>query len=205
MALIESLNEGGGREAKRRKLDKADVEMAMAVDQPQEGQEGTDDDSEKDVDAVDEEEEADVEDDEAADADAGDSDSEGGNELDPFEAHFEPPDDSIDGLVKAADAGEWNAERAICHEYRTLWMTPKCEPNEFAGLPAPISGPRDLVLKRRLSEVAARLISIFSPTEQTLASLFFNYRDVLFCERTVGNSSGLRQLACLHALNHVFK
>lgn len=60
-------------------------------------------------------------------------------------------------------------------------------------------------LKRRLVEPAKRSISLFDRTHASLSSPIFNYHDLLFPSRTPHNASSVRDLVCLHALNHVFK
>lgn len=38
-----------------------------------------------------------------------------------------------------------------------------------------------------------------------MAPYIFNYQDVLFCNRTLANARSLRNITCLHALNHILK
>jgi U3 small nucleolar RNA-associated protein 25 len=72
-------------------------------------------------------------------------------------------------------------------------------------VPASISGPRDLKLKQKLAGVISKQIPNFEPLEKSIAGYMFNYQDILYCERNPTNSDSLRRLACLHAVNHVFK
>ena len=60
-------------------------------------------------------------------------------------------------------------------------------------------------LKRRLVASASATYKSFDSLEGTLAPYIFNYRDVLFCNRTLANAERLRTMTCLHVLNHVFK
>lgn len=202
MALMQSLNGDGSREAKRRKLGSSQLTQDTEPLREPLGELGEDVDEDDDLDKV---EELDQEAEDAADEIVDGSDDEQEDSLDPFETHFGSPEESVEGLVKAVESNDWSVERTTSEGYRTLWMTPKVETNNGPKLPAPVSSPGDLVLKRRLVEIASKKLPTFDPTEKALSSLLFNYRDVLFCGRTVGNSDSLRQLVCLHAVNHIFK
>ena len=52
-------------------------------------------------------------------------------------------------------------------------------------------------------ENAQKEIGDFNDLEQTIAPSLFSYQDLLFGARTVQNAGRLRDLTCLHALNHV--
>jgi U3 small nucleolar RNA-associated protein 25 len=62
-----------------------------------------------------------------------------------------------------------------------------------------------LQLKKKLVPGARKAMNEFDLLERTLASHIFSYRDVLFGGRTPENAQSLRNLAALHALNHVLK
>lgn len=80
-------------------------------------------------------------------------------------------------------------------------------PSSDAGaeVPKPVEGLDGLQLKQKLKETSSRKIGEFDAVQRNLSPLLFNYNDVLFCDRTVRNSDSLRELTCLHALNHIFK
>ena len=63
----------------------------------------------------------------------------------------------------------------------------------------------NLQLKQKLQEPAKKVLPSLDRVTGSLTSSIFNYRDVLFPQRTLNNAETLRKLACLHALNHVFK
>lgn len=63
----------------------------------------------------------------------------------------------------------------------------------------------DLQLKQRLQEPAKKALPSFDRVTGSLASSIFNYRDVLFPERTLRNAETVRKLTSLHTLNHVLK
>jgi len=63
----------------------------------------------------------------------------------------------------------------------------------------------DLKLKKRLAEKLHSRKSLFDESEELLAPPTFEYEDVLFGARTVSNAPRLRRIACLHALDHIYK
>ena len=60
-------------------------------------------------------------------------------------------------------------------------------------------------LKPKLAKSALDVIPKFDLISGSLAPYIFQYIDMLFCARTAQNSTRLRDLYCLHALNHVLK
>ena len=63
----------------------------------------------------------------------------------------------------------------------------------------------NLQLKQKLQEPAKKALPSLDRAIGSLTSSIFNYRDVLFPQRTLSNAETLRKLTCLHALDHVFK
>ncbi len=64
---------------------------------------------------------------------------------------------------------------------------------------------KDASLKRRLMDVGSKVISDLSMADRNVAGSIFNYVDVLNGCRDLNNTTRLRDLSCLHALNHVLK
>ena len=60
-------------------------------------------------------------------------------------------------------------------------------------------------LKSKLQRSAAERLPQFDDVSASLAPYVFSYLDVLFGARSVQNSGGLRDMYCLHALNHLLK
>jgi U3 small nucleolar RNA-associated protein 25 len=60
-------------------------------------------------------------------------------------------------------------------------------------------------LKARLSERGSVPLSSASKNEKDLVSSIFDYLDVVAAFRTVDNAAFMREVCCLHILNHVFK
>jgi U3 small nucleolar RNA-associated protein 25 len=212
---MKSLAESAPHTAKRRKVahGAADEEiqplssMVIAPDtttsQVEEGKEEGDEGVVKDIDHVDEPE------DDPANApleELSDDDDEP-DASDPFETHFSAPNDEyLAPRLKAAKEDNWRTERTAANNTRIVLNTP-----DTGGLPdgqsfpKPISTITDINLKKKLSESLSSKNSKFGPVEQTIAPYIFNYQDTLYCNRTVAGGQNVRRMACLHALNHVFK
>ena len=201
MSLMRSLVESAPHKAKRRKLDHSaagDTEVAK----PEEPSEDEEDGEDRDVDLVEEPEEDPAD---AAPEDLFDEDDDL-DSSDPFEVHFsDPKEEEVQPKVKAVQGGKWHMERVAAKSTRIFFSTPDAAGADGKSLPAPVSGISDLKLKKKLQESMEPKHPKFDPTEQRIAPLLFNYQDILYCNRTVAESQGIRRMACLHALNHIFK
>ncbi|KAF4954249.1 hypothetical protein FGADI_5405 [Fusarium gaditjirri] len=203
MALLQSFNnESSAPNAKRRKLN----HKKSTQSQPKEDSSGEEshaddhEDSEKDIDRAEDEAEGQVE--EQLDDEEDSEDEE--NPTDPFDVHFaHPNDDTISQGVKSVQKNDWATKRSSLQNMRATILYPGFDTG--SEIPKPIAGLKDLQLKQKLRETSSRKIGDFDALQRNLGPLIFNYKDVLFCDRTVRNSDSLRELACLHALNHVFK
>ncbi|KAM0271083.1 hypothetical protein ACHAQH_009232 [Verticillium albo-atrum] len=211
MALLQAFADDSGRNAKRRKLDSgAAAEEPEAQSVPADDEDEDEDDGEmqpEDLDLVEEAEEdpgiafAEAEDDIEVDDDEDDEDA-----TDPFDNHFTNPDEILTAQrVKAIQGNEWATSRHVTKLSRAVLMSPQAKGGEETKLPSPISGPDGLKLKMKLREVVSRKLPSFDPVQQSLAPMLFNYQDILFGDRNVRNSDSLRQMTCLHAINHVLK
>lgn len=195
-ALLQSLAADSAPSAKRRKLDTSAQQVI---------QDSEDDEEEEilNVDEVEEEEEGP----ETAVDGALDDDEDEEDASDPFEAHFASPDNNVlsrrlNNLKKAI----WSQKKAIVPKVgKAVIGVPEADAPEQATLSAAINNPAGLTLKQKLVGPITKQRPSFDPLEQNMAASIFNYRDVLFCERTHSNSENLRRLTCLHAVNHIFK
>ncbi|KAM5363007.1 hypothetical protein ACJA88_013737 [Fusarium oxysporum] len=204
MALLQSFNnESSAPNAKRRKLDhKKSTQSQTEEDSSGEEShaEDQDEDTEKDIDGSEDEAEEQVE--EKLDDEDDSEDAE--NPTDPFDVHFaHPNDNTVSQRVKSVQKNDWATKRALLHNMRATILYPGSDTG--SEIPKPIAGLEGLQLKQKLRETSSRKIGDFDALQRNLGPLIFNYNDVLFCDRTVQNSDSLRELACLHALNHVFK
>lgn len=192
---MQSLSAEAAPQAKRRKLqheseskareDEDDREVIVEEADPQEIEEGP----ETATDGLLEEEE-----DESEDL------------SDPFEAHFADPDDNVLAQrLKSIQNSQWNTQKVVLPSVgKAIFSIPQSEGlNDIAPAIAP--GPEALKLKQKLAGIMAKQHPSFDALETSMAPLLFGYQDVLFCERNFTNSESLRRLACLHAVNHVFK
>jgi U3 small nucleolar RNA-associated protein 25 len=200
LSLMRSLVESAPRDAKRRKLDHTSAEGEdSAKPEPTDDEEGGE---ERDVDLVDEREEDPAD---AAPEDLFDEDDDL-DTSDPFEVHFsDPKEDELQPRLKAIQGNKWRLERVAAKSTRVFLNTPDTGDAAGKPLPAPVSGISDLKLKKRLQEAMEPKHPKFDQVEQTIAPLLFNYQDMLYCNRTVAGSQGIRRMASLHALNHIFK
>ncbi|EXK91114.1 hypothetical protein FOQG_06619 [Fusarium oxysporum f. sp. raphani 54005] len=204
IALLQSFNnESSAPNAKRRKLDHKKSTQSQ-TEEDSSGEEShaddQDEDTEKDIDRSEDEAEEQVE--EKLDDEDDSEDEE--NPTDPFDVHFaHPNDNTVSQRVKSVQTNDWATKRALLHNMRATILYPGSDTG--SEIPKPIAGLEGLQLKQKLRETSSRKIGDFDALQRNLGPLIFNYNDVLFCDRTVQNSDSLRELACLHALNHVFK
>ncbi|KAJ8119975.1 hypothetical protein O1611_g10487 [Lasiodiplodia mahajangana] len=205
MALMQSLAKDSASSAapnaKRRKLDhqpKKDEAPAAAEEEKE-----SEDDEERDVDLVEELEEepgneVDLEDD-GDDDDTPDA-------MDPFETHFVNPDSAeYNTRLNGVQSNVYQPKQLEKNGWRILRSTPGQDSDHTSHPPTTIPGPSGLKLKHRLVTTANKLRPTFDKLEQVLYPITFGYQDLLFCGRSAGNSESLRRMACLHAVNHVFK
>ena len=199
-ALLQSLAVDLAPQAKRRKLEtttqsgvvetrEGDPLVATPeddVDEVQEAEEGP----ETAIEVLSEEEDYDTED-----------------SSDPFEAHFADPDDNIlSKRLKALQKNMWTTQKlSVPGIGKAITSIPDDIQVKDVTMPAAIPGPSCLMLKPKLAGSFVKQNPIFDSLEQAISPCLFDYHDLLFCERTPVNSDRLRRLACLHAINHVFK
>ncbi|KAF2091142.1 DUF1253-domain-containing protein, partial [Saccharata proteae CBS 121410] len=123
---------------------------------------------------------------------------------DPFEVHFAQPDGgAFSRRLKAAADNQWQSQRS------QLDGLGKCNVSTLdaggSSIRRAVSSPQQLKLKKRLADNVSSHMKEFTKLQQGLSPFVFDYHDVLFGARTVANAQDLRQLYCLHALNHIFK
>lgn len=147
--------------------------------------------------------EADADDEDAAVSDDDGNDGDEEDLSDPFEAHFARPDENeLSEKLKAISEKHWETRKTQLPGLgRCAILTPGApEPPK-----KPASAPNQLKIKHKLASRANGLIPEFNDLQKGLATPLFAYQDVLFASRTPKNAESLRQITCLHALNHIFK
>lgn len=198
LALMQSFakSKDQGPQAKRRKVDHSKSNDANR-EEPEEEL-----DEERDLDQVDEANE-----DPAAEIldGAEDSDDEQPDESDPFETHFAQPDEAeVSRRLKAFQAKESSTSQIELNKWRVTRVLPGNDTAQSTRSLGIVATASDLKLKKRLAEAASKRPTL-DKLEQVLYPPTFGYDDVLFCGRTPRNADSIRQMACLHAINHVYK
>lgn len=203
-ALIESFKQpqnDAGRRRKRRKLDTVENDAAM-----EEAEHGVEKVPEIDT-AMEEAED---------DADVGEEDIMNGNEqldgdededeTDPFEVHFANPDDNeLSRRLKSVQAQEWKTDKQqIKHVGTNTVSAPKCVEGS-AIRKSNITAAKDLPLKHRLQMSTGKSIGELDADQKALAPYMYNYQDIMTGNRTPRNADSIRNLNCLHAINHILK
>ena len=127
---------------------------------------------------------------------------------DPFMKHFGRPDDDneLEQKIQAVKENNWSTmEPRKIQKWSYTLKIPRVSGSDHEPCSNAVSVPKELTLKQRLRESSGRLMAPLDKLSGNLASNLFNYHDILFPHRTLDNSEMLRKLACLHAINHVFK
>ncbi|KAI1614095.1 hypothetical protein EDD36DRAFT_381809 [Exophiala viscosa] len=178
-------------------LDEGHTQEDSGADQQQQGAEAEDQ-----LEVLDEEIEEEGEHTDVAPADA-DSEDEGELLKDPFEKHYSAvAEEDLKNAAKQVDEKEWQTQTAtLDNDARKTTMSL----TGSSALTTSVKSVKELSLKRRLTETGTRLAASLTVEEKSLAGAVFNYSDIIYGNRSIRNSSRLRDLSCLHALNHVFK
>ncbi|KIX98272.1 uncharacterized protein Z520_06352 [Fonsecaea multimorphosa CBS 102226] len=137
---------------------------------------------------------------------AGDMDSEDEPSLlrDPFERHYTTVlEHDLKEAITRVDQKQWNTSSSTSDSgvRSTILSTAKGTPATLSDL----KSIKDAFLKRRLVDGGSKAVSSLSLEEKTIAALSFNYTDIIYGCRSIPNSAHLRDISCLHALNHIFK
>lgn len=191
---------------KKRKLDVSTreiehVQQEEAAPEDQSEQDPEDDnDAEQDPTQQEEDEESDVGEG-VIDGDFVDDEEDA---TDPFETHFDHPDEKeLSIRLAAVKAGNFQAEQV---KSDVVGKIARLRPaNIQEDEPMKISTIKDIKLKKRLQEPASKLVSKLTALQKELTPAVSNYKDVLFGGRTPQNAGELRDLACIHAMNHLYK
>jgi U3 small nucleolar RNA-associated protein 25 len=127
------------------------------------------------------------------------------NEVDSFGVHFDRPDENDLAMrIKAISTNQWITQKLdIEHGGRGSLQVPGA--TEETAARRKVKSIRDLRLKPRLVANAEKALGNFNAVEQAIAPSLFDYQDVLFGARTVQNAGRIRDMCCLHALNHILK
>lgn len=196
-ALKSNFSNTSERPTKRRKLENG----RTATEVPEKKQEVVlSDNAQDDVDAAQLTE--DIDEDGAAD-DSSDSDDEDVLLQDPFEKHYTNVEE--EDLKSAAEnnSKKPNLEKSVVGEGIRKVITSRSvqssirRPTKKSSLSANV--------KKRLREQGSTLLNSLEDEALDVAAETFEYQDVLLGIRSFQNSAKYRDIAALHALNHIFK
>ncbi|KAH8685656.1 hypothetical protein BGZ60DRAFT_395736 [Tricladium varicosporioides] len=201
---MQSFAADAARQTKRRKLNRLQDTGASKV------REGSNSDQSEDLlDPADEVEEEEEGPETTTDCiiDENDEDDNEKDALDPFETHFADPEENIlSQRLKALQGNQWKTQGMLLPGVgRAIWSVPAVDGLKTIIPPTRVSEPSDLKLKQKLVGTYSKQQPTFNDLEKSIAGNMFSYQDILYCERKPSNAAGLRRLACLHAVNHVFK
>ena len=128
-------------------------------------------------------------------------------DYDPFLEHFAQREDTVlSQRIIDVKNDSWATKMSGSRiEGGYLFKVPQCSSAALIHGSSIVLDISDLQLKQKLQESAKKALPSLDRVTGSLASSIFNYRDVLFPQRTLINAETLRKLMCLHALNHVFK
>ena len=148
----------------------------------------------------------DVETEEASDAVNGYSEGEDDEDSkDPFEQHFSTISVSdVQAQVSENSTSKSTVKPSTSTISDTIRRTWTAYGKAQSG-PGSIRKAADMKLKQRIHAPASELLKFLSAMERDVAGAVFGYHDVLVGNRTPANSSRLRDLCVVHALNHAFK
>ncbi|KAH8621847.1 U3 small nucleolar RNA-associated protein 25 [Alternaria alternata] len=178
---------------KRRKLGHDEPEPDVEVDDESSTLEA------EDAVAEEEEEEEEMDNDEVSDED----EQEEQKLEQAYERHFANPDENeLATRLKRIAANQWTSQKL--DRKPGLGAGVLQVPSDEVKTPVrKLRSVRDVELKARLVENAQKRIGTFDDLEQAITPSIFGYQDLLFGARTVQNASRLRDITCLHALNHI--
>jgi U3 small nucleolar RNA-associated protein 25 len=125
------------------------------------------------------------------------------NDFHSFKSHFADPDENELAMrLKRIAENEWTSKRLDGGRGRGVIQLPCAEDTTLER--RKFKSTRDVQLKERLVENAHKAVGSFKDdVEQAIVPSIFGYQDVLFGARTVQNSGRLRDITCLHAVNHI--
>lgn len=200
VASLGAAHDSGGPKPKRQKLEGDQAPLAVdVIDKSIPFERG----SEADVDAVSEAETV-----EDFETDSDGNLEETNIEKDPFTRHISDVDEAA--LTRSIeDVSTWtNMDRKLptqqgwVRRYQGGSQQPSMAPK--GGNPSILS-IEQVHLKEKLKGPGRRLLPQMDEIMSDVATAVFNYNDVLFPQRTQRNADTLREISCLHALNHLFK
>jgi U3 small nucleolar RNA-associated protein 25 len=119
-----------------------------------------------------------------------------------YEKHFANPDENeLSTRLKRIAANQWISQKLDRNYAKGVGILQV--PSDEVKPSRKLKSVRDVQLKARLVDNAQKKIGAFDELEQAITPSIFGYQDLLFGARTVQNAGRLRDITCLHALNHI--
>ncbi|KAI5837605.1 hypothetical protein DFP73DRAFT_567720 [Morchella snyderi] len=131
-------------------------------------------------------------------------DSDDEDQSDPFESHFASPTPEYLARTKAAETNSWEIKK-LTHPALSGKLVFSAPAGSQAAPGKKVDSIVDVNLKTKLVAPFEALNGEFTPVQQALAPYIFANQDVLFTSRTPDNAAAIRNLTCIHALNHIYK
>ncbi|KAE8147015.1 DUF1253-domain-containing protein [Aspergillus avenaceus] len=206
--LLQLLNTEATSKAPARKKRKTEHKEEGGPKTTQKDISVTDNDQENlsEEDDLQQQEPSDEEDNNLEEVDADDqADSDDEDATDPFDAHYtNPKEDKLSRQIKAAGENKW---RQLKKELQDGLKLVRAVPDtgSDASFLSPMKNITNTKLKRKLREPATAHITQLNGHTQHVAPYIFDYQDVLYGARTTSNSSQMRDLLAVHAVNHALK
>lgn len=209
-ALLASFKRSDDSEGRSRKRRKLDVKEPAPEAQAQSEESDNESNAEPGLEVEDaSEDEDDAEEIDEAVADGSSETLQGDDDEDPadqFEAHFANPDDNELGKrLKDAQNGDWRTEKQKSYGKGSLTLTVPQSLSDSAPRRTNMNSTSEITLKQKLMETAKKQIGTFDYIQRTIAPYMLSYTDLLVGNRSPSNAASLRNLACMHAMNHVLK
>ena len=206
-ALLASLKrpeDDEGRSRKRRKLDVKETVADAPVDAEESGDDSDVEPGLEVEEASDEDEDEGAQDEDGSSETLQDEDDEDASDY--FEVHFANPEDNdLATRLKDIQNNEWRIDKQAAYQKGSLTVTvPKSAP-EAATRKSTLKSTADIPLKQKLVETAKKHIGTFDDVQRTILPYMLSYTDLLVTNRSPANAESLRNVACMHALNHVLK
>jgi U3 small nucleolar RNA-associated protein 25 len=206
-ALLASLKRPEDEEGRSRKRRKLDVKETVA-DAPMQAEDSGDDSNVEPglevEEASDEGDDQEGQDEDGSSETLQDEDDEDASDY--FEVHFANPEDNdLATRLKDIQNNEWRTDKQTAYQKGSLTVTvPKSAP-EAATRKSILKSTSDIPLKQKLVETAKKHIGTFDNVQRAVVPHMLSYTDLLVTNRTPANAESLRNVACMHALNHVLK
>ena len=136
-----------------------------------------------------------------------DIDDEAADSSDSFTSHFADPEDNrLIEVLESIKNHEWCTKRMVIQKLGLAFISqPASDSPEGKMVLQTAENFTSFGLKEKLFQAVQNRGLMLEGLEKYIAPVIFGYQDLLFCERTRQNSSSLRDLYCLHVVNHIFK